>query len=281
MPETAPEREASSRSALRRVRQEPRQELSQELSPVAAVGAQQVSRPVPEADERREESAACPELRQAARRLVPAEARRSDAQASHRERPVQPEARWVGVLPARQTARVVLRALQPAEEAEARPDVQTAVEAVLSSEQARAQAQLLELPLAAGEEPSVLRTAAVVEAQRAEPQGEAVAVQPSEVRVAAAERRAEERAVEEARHAAAQAVAAEQRAVVPAAEQAQPSEAQEVRPSAELSARSDRQARAQPARRRMTAAFRHEPALAQAVRLRLQSSSAEGVEGSS
>ena len=128
-------------------------------------------------------------------------------------------------------------------------------------------------------EPSVQRLA-VVEAQPLGPP-EAAAVQPSEVRVAVEVLRAERQAAAEVRHAAVLAEEAVQPSVEQAAAQAQLSEARAVRLSAAPSVRSDRQARAQLARRRMTAAFRREPVLARTGRLQSQSSSAEGVECSS
>lgn len=122
---------------------------------------------------------------------------------------------------------------------------------------------------AAEAEPSVQRPVAV-EAQLLGPPGEVAAVRPWEAQAAA-----------EAQRAAVRVVEAEQPAAEPAAARVRPSEARAARLSAEPSVRSDRLARARLARRRMTTAFRHEPALAQAERLRLQSSSAEGVECSS
>jgi len=104
--------------------------------------------------------------------------------------------------------------------------------------------------------------------------------------VAVAVPHAEVQAAAEAQHVAV--LAAAQHAAVPvvveegrllAARQVQPSEARAEQLSAEPSARSDRRARL--ARRRMTTAFRREPALARTERLQSQSSSAEGVECSS
>jgi len=170
-------------------------------------------------------------------------------------------------------------------EPEAAPDEQTAAVAARLWVQAQPlavpwglpQEAAAEVPLVllrAEAEPSVRRLA-VVEAQPLAPPEGAAAVQPSEVRVVVEVLRAEQQAAAEVRHAAALAEEAVQPSAEQAAVQALLSEARAVRLSAAPSVRSDRQARARLARRRMTAAFRHKPALAQTERLRLQSSSAE------
>lgn len=128
------------------------------------------------------------------------------------------------------------------------------------------------LPVAA--EPSVPLLAEVEEAQREEPLEAVAVVQPSVARAEEEVQHAAEPAAAEVLRAEVRAVGAEQRVVEPAAVQVRPLEAEEVLLSAEPSVHSDRQARARLARRRMTTAFRHEPALAQTERLRSQSSSA-------
>lgn len=133
---------------------------------------------------------------------------------------------------------------------------------------------------AAEAEPSVQRPVAV-EAQLLGPPGEVAAVRPWEARVVEEAPRVEAQAAAEVQRAAVRVVEAEQPAAEPAAARVRPSEARAARLSAEPSVRSDRLVRGRLARRRMTTAFRREPALAQAERLRLQSSSAEGVECSS
>lgn len=147
------------------------------------------------------------------------------------------------------------------------------------SEPLRAEAEVVpSVRLRAEAEPWVPRQEAVEEAQP----GEAAAVQLSAERAAAEERRAARQAAVVALRVEVPVVEAERRAAVPGEEQAQPSEARVERPSAVPSVRSGPQRmRAALARRRMTTAFRHKPALAQTERLRSQSSSAEGVECSS
>lgn len=137
-------------------------------------------------------------------------------------------------------------------------------------------------PLRAEAEPWVPRRAAVEEAQPGAQPGEAAEEQLSAERAAAEERHAARQAAVAALRVEVPVVEAERRAAVPGEEQAQPSEARVERPSAVPSVRSGPQRmRAALARRRMTTAFRHKPALAQTERLRSQSSSAEGVECSS
>ncbi len=147
------------------------------------------------------------------------------------------------------------------------------------SEPLRAEAEVVpSVRLRAEAEPWVPRREAVEEAQP----GEAAAVQLSAERAAAEERRAAQQAAVVALRVEVPVVEAERLEAVPGEEQAQPSEARVERPSAVPSVRSGPQRmRAALARRRMTTAFRHKPALAQTERLRSQSSSAEGVECSS
>ena len=180
------------------------------------------------------------------------------------------------------------RVLRP--EVVAVQDAQTAAAEVRCLVQAQPLAEPLELPQEAvvraeqrraEAEPSVLQLAAEVEAQPGEPPVEAAEVRPSEVRAAAEVLRVEEQAAVGARPSEAQAEAVVQPSAEPVAEQAQLSEVRAARLSAAPSVRSDRPARARLARRRMTAAFRREPAHARTERLRSQSSSAEGVECSS
>lgn len=288
-------REASSHSALHPVQREAssrsvQRPAQREALPHPALPAEvrKALRPVPGADGRPAESEACREPR------LPAVERRSDAAVSRRAHPEQPVARWVdAAVQARPMALVVSR--RPTEreprrgqvrEVAAAQDAQMAAEAALSS----ARAQLWGPQQVAAEavpsarqpveaEPSVLRRAEE-EAQPGEPPEEAVAEQPSVVLEEVVVLRAEAQAAVEARRAAARVVEAVRPSAEPAA-QVQPSEARAVRLSVEPSVRSDRPARARLARRRMTTAFRHEPALAQTERLRVQSSSAEGVECSS
>lgn len=147
------------------------------------------------------------------------------------------------------------------------------------SEPLRAEAEVVpSVRLRAEAEPWVPRREAVEEAQP----GEAAAVQLSAERAAAEERRAAQQAAVVALRVEVPVVEAERLEAVPGEEQAQPLEARVERPSAVPSVRSGPQRmRAALARRRMTTAFRHKPALAQTERLRSQSSSAEGVECSS
>lgn len=147
------------------------------------------------------------------------------------------------------------------------------------SEPLRAEAEVVpSVRLRAEAEPWVPRREAVEEAQP----GEAAAVQLSAERAAAEERRAAQQAAVVALRVEVPVVEAERLEAVPGEEQEQPSEARVERPSAVPSVRSGPQRmRAALARRRMTTAFRHKPALAQTERLRSQSSSAEGVECSS
>lgn len=211
---------------------------------------------------------------------------------------MQPEARSAGAAAkALLRARVALRRLTervPRRVLEVVvPDVQPVAAEVPSraqvlplaelSEPLRAEAEVVpSVRLRAEAEPWVPRREAVEEAQPGAQPGEAAAVQLSAERAAAEERRAAQQAAVVALRVEVPVVEAERRAAVPGEEQAQPSEARVERPSAVPSVRSGPQRmRAALARRRMTTAFRHKPALAQTERLRSQSSSAEGVECSS
>jgi hypothetical protein len=198
------------------------------------------------------------------------------------------------VQPAAHSADVV-QALRPVREAAAVLSVPPAEAEVPWPEQARLRAALWALPreavVAHGESrpgveavpwaqpqaeavPSVQRLAAEEGAQPWARPEEVAAVQPWAERAAAEEPREVPQAAAEARRVEVLAAAAVQPLAVPVVEPAQLSEAPAGRLLAEPSVRSDRLAQAQLARRRMTTAFRHEPARAQTERLRSQSSSA-------